>query len=401
MTVKRGNEFLHTPGPTNIPGRVLNAMHQPAVDFVGAEFTAISDACFAGLKPVFKTKGEIFIYSGLGHGAWEAALANTLSPGDRILVPETGNFSLAWSRMAEALGLVADHLPSDWRHAVDSNEVETRLRDDKEHAYKAVLAVHTDTATGITSDIAAVRAAMDGADHPAPLMVDTVASLAATDFRMDEWRVDVAVGAGQKGLMLPPGMSFTAVSEGALTAGHNSMMPRRYWDWRARMGPEQYMRFCGTPPIHMIYGLHESLQMVMEEGLERIFARHQRLAEAVRRAVAAWGEGGGIEFNALVEAERSNSVTTILVPEGCDAEELRTVCRERFRVSLGGGLSRLEGRAFRIGHMGDLNEPMVLGALAGVELGFQTCGIPYGKGGVGAAVDYLASADGVEDANGS
>jgi alanine-glyoxylate transaminase/serine-glyoxylate transaminase/serine-pyruvate transaminase len=341
MTVKRGNEFLHTPGPTNIPGRILNAMHRPSVDFVSPEFSAISDACFAGLKPIFQTEGEMFIYAGLGHGAWEAALANTLSPGDRILVPETGNFSLAWSRMAEALGVVVDHMPNDWRHAVDAAEVEARLREDT------------------------------------------------------EWGVDVSVGAGQKGLMLPPGISFTAVSEKALRAGHNSMMPRRYWDWRERLGAEQYMRFCGTPPLHLIYGLHEAIQMIVEEGLDRIFARHQRLAEAVRRAVAVWGENGGIEFNAMVEPERSNSVTTILVPDGIDAEEIRSVCRERFRVALGGGLGQLEGHAFRIGHMGDLNEPMVLGALAGVELGLQVCGVPYGKGGVGAAVDYLASTDGV------
>jgi alanine-glyoxylate transaminase/serine-glyoxylate transaminase/serine-pyruvate transaminase len=226
-------------------------------------------------------------------------------------------------------------------------------------------------------------------------MVDTVASLAASDFRMDQWGVDVSVGAGQKGLMLPPGISFTAVSEKALRAGHNSMMPRRYWDWRERLGAEQYMRYCGTPPLHLIYGLHEAIQMITEEGLDRIFARHQRLAEAVRCAVAVWGKNGGIEFNAVVEAERSNSVTTILVPDGIDAEEVRSVCRERFRVALGGGLGKLQGHAFRIGHMGDLNEPMVLGALAGVELGLQVCGVPYGKGGVGAAVDYLASTDGV------
>ena len=388
--VKRGREFLHTPGPTNIPDRLLRAMHRPAVDFSGPVFTALARSCFEDLKPIFRCSGPVFIYAASGHGAWEAALANTLSPGDRVIVPETGNFSASWSRMAEALGIVVDYLPGDWRHGIDPSAVEARLVEDKARAVKAVLMVHTDTATGVTSDVPAVRRAIDNAGHPALFMVDTIASLGTIEFRMDDWQVDVAVGASQKGLMLPPGLSFTAVSEKAIHVGRQTRMPRNYWDWRERLTEEQYIRFCGTAPEHLIYGLREAIDMVMEEGLEAIFARHQRLADAVRRAVGVWGDDGGVSFNALVPAERANSVTTVLVPDGFDGEQVRTVCRERFCVSLGGGLARLQGRAFRIGHMGDLNEPMILGALAGVEAGLQVCGISYRSGGVTAAIDALA-----------
>lgn len=388
--VKRGREFLHTPGPTNIPDRLLRAMHRPAVDFSGPVFTALARGCFEDLKPIFRCSGPVFIYAASGHGAWEAALANTLSPGDRVIVPETGNFSASWSRMAEALGIVVDYLPSDWRHGIDPAALEARLSADKARAIKAVLMVHTDTATGITSDVPAVRRAIDNAGHPALFMVDTIASLGTVDFRFDDWQVDVAVGASQKGLMLPPGLSFTAASEKAIRVGRETTMPRNYWDWRERLTDEQYIRFCGTAPEHLIYGLREAIDMVMEEGLEAIFARHQRLAEAVRRAVAVWGEAGGVSFNAAVPGERANSVTTVLVPDGFDGEQVRQVCRERFGVSLGGGLARLQGHAFRIGHMGDLNEPMILGALAGVEAGLQVCGIPYRSGGVTAAIDHLA-----------
>ena len=387
---KRGREFLHTPGPTNIPDRLLRAMHRPAVDFSGPVFTALARGCFEDLKPVFRCGGPVFIYAASGYGAWEAALANTLSPGDRVIVPETGNFSASWSRMAEALGIVVDYLPGDWRHGIDPAAVEARLVEDKVNAVKAVLMVHTDTATGITSDVQAVRRAIDNAGHPALFMVDTIASLGTTDFRVDDWQVDVAVGASQKGLMLPPGLSFTAVSEKAIRVGRDTTMPRNYWDWRERLTDEQYIRFCGTAPEHLIYGLREAIDMVMEEGLDAIFARHARLAEAVRRAVAVWGEAGGVSFNAMVPAERANSVTTVLVADGFDGEEVRNVCRERFAVSLGGGLARLQGHAFRIGHMGDLNEPMILGALSGVEAGLQVCGIPHQPGGVTAAIGFLA-----------
>jgi alanine-glyoxylate transaminase/serine-glyoxylate transaminase/serine-pyruvate transaminase len=391
MTVKRGREFLHTPGPTNVPDRIMQAMLRAAMDPTGPEFGVIAQECFEGLKPIFKTEGEMFIYAAVGHGAWEAALANVLAPGDRVLVPETGNFSLNWGRMAEALGIVPEFIPNDWRHAIDPAEVEARLAADREGAIKAVLMVHTDTATGITSDVARLRQAIDNTEHPALFMVDTIASLGTTDFRMDEWQVDVAVGAAQKGLMMPPGLSFTAASEKALHAAHNGGMPRRYWDWRQRMTDYQYLWFGGTAPEHLIFALREAIDMVMEEGLEAAFARHRRLAGAVRRAVATWAEAGAIEFNAVVESERADSVTTILVPEGFDGEEVRATCRERFALALGGGLGRLHGRAFRIGHMGDLNEPMVLGALAGVEAALKVLAIPHREGGVTAAIDHLVS----------
>lgn len=391
MTVKRGREFLHTPGPTNVPDRILRAMLRAAVDPTGPEFGELAMECFEGLKPIFKTEGRIFIYAAVGHGAWEAALANTLAPGERVLVPENGNFSLNWGRMAEALGIVPEFLPGDWRRAIDPGEVEARLAADRRGEIKAVLMVHTDTATGITSDVARLRRAIDNARHPALFMVDTIASLGTTDFRMDEWQVDVAVGAAQKGLMMPPGLSFTAASQKALHAAQNGGAPRRYWDWRERMSNNQYLWFGGTAPEHLIFALREAIDMVMEEGLDAAFARHRRLAGAVRRAVATWGEGGAIEFNAVVEDERADSVTTILVPEEFDGEEVRATCRERFHLALGGGLGKLQGRAFRIGHMGDLNEPMVLGALAGVEAALKVLGIPHREGGVTAAIDALVS----------
>jgi alanine-glyoxylate transaminase/serine-glyoxylate transaminase/serine-pyruvate transaminase len=390
MTVKRGRNFLLTPGPTPIPERVLNAMHRQPVDFAGPAFLELARSCLEDIRSIFKTAGPVFVYTASGHGAWEAALSNALSPGERILVPETGNFSAGWKDMAEALGLQAEDLAGDWRHAIDPAQLEARLADDRGHEIKAILAVHTDTATAVTSDIPALRAAIDRAGHPALLMVDTVASLVTTDFRMDEWRVDVAVGASQKGLMLPPGLGFTAASEKALAACQTAIMPRRYWDWRERALAHHYKWFCGTAPEHLVFGLREAIDMVQEEGLEAAFARHARLAEAVRRAVAVWCEAGALAFNALVPEQRAQSVTTILTPEGFDGDRVRTVCRERFDVALGGGLGRLQGRAFRIGHMGDINEPMVLGALACVEAALEICGLPHGKGGVTAAIAYLA-----------
>jgi alanine-glyoxylate transaminase/serine-glyoxylate transaminase/serine-pyruvate transaminase len=390
MTLKRGRSFLMTPGPTPVPERILNAMHRQPIDYNGPELITLARSCLEDIKPIFKTAAPVFVYTASGHGAWEAALSNTLSPGDRILVPESGNFSLGWMEIAEALGLEAIYLENDWRHAIDPDQVEARLAEDRGHEIKAVLMVHTDTATGITSDVPALRRAIDRAGHPALLMVDTIASLATTDFRMDEWQVDVAVGASQKGLMMPPGLSFTAASQKALRAAETAVMPRRYWDWRERRREPAYKWFCGTAPEHLLFALREAIDMVMEEGLEAIFARHARLAEAVRRTVAAWAEGGALAFNALVPEERANSVTTILTAEGIDADRVRVTCRESFDVSLGAGLRKLDGRAFRIGHMGDINEPMILGALASVEAALKTCGVPHGTGGVTAAVEFLA-----------
>ncbi len=389
-TVKRGREFLHTPGPTNIPDRILNAMHRPAIDFSGPDFLALARDIFRDVKPIFKTEGEVFIYTSSGHGAWEAALANVLAPGDKALVPETGQFSMSWRDMAEKLAIEAELLPGDWRHGIDPAKVEARLAQDRDHSIKAVMMVHTDTATGVTSDIQAVRRAIDTAGHPALLIVDIIASHLTTDFRMDEWGVDIAISASQKGLMLPPGLGLTAASPKALAVGAESARPRSYWDWRARQGEEHYRWFCGTAPEHLIFGLRESLNMIAEEGMDAIFARHARLAGAVRAAIGVWAEAGAVELNALLPAERADSVTTILTADGHDPDMVRATARERFRVSLGGGLGQLGGRAFRIGHMGDLNEPMVLGALAGVEAALQVCAIPHGKGGVTAAIDHLA-----------
>lgn len=393
MTVKRGRNFLAQPGPTPVPERILNAMHCQPIDYAAPELIDISLSCFRDLAQVFKTTHPIFIYTASGHGAWEAALANTLSPGDRILVPETGNFALSWSEMAAALALEIEVLESDWRHAIDPARVEARLAEDRAHEIKAVLVVHTDTATGITSDVPAVRQAIDRTGHPALLMVDTIASLATTEFRMEEWRVDVAVAASQKGLMMIPGLSFTAVSDKALEAAESCTMPRRYWDWRQRKLEHHYNWYCGTPPEHLLFGLRASLDMVLEEGLEAAFRRHARLAEAVRRAVAVWAEAGALAFNAVVPEERADSVTTILVPEDVDGDALRIACREDFNVTLGAGLGRLGGRAFRIGHMGNVNEPMILGTLGAVEATLKRRGVPYRPGGATAAIDYLAETD--------
>ncbi len=389
-SIKRGRNFLHTPGPTNIPERILRAMNRPAVDFMAPEFVAISRSCFADLKPVFRTEGTVFLYSSSGHGAWEAALANTLSPGDKVLVPETGNFSTNWGKMAESLGVIVETLPGDWRRAVDPAALEARLAEDKNHEIRAVMLVHVDTATSTSSDVAACRRAIDATSHPCLYLVDTIASLACAEFRMDEWGVDVAVGASQKGIMCPPGVAFTAVSEKAMKASQSAGISRSYWNWAERFTENNYIRFCGTAPIHLVYGLREALDMIAEEGLDAIAARHKRLSAAVHTAVEAWSRPDGVRFNAVEPSERAVSVTTILTPENLDGEEVRRFAREHFDVSLGGGLAKLSGKAFRIGHMGDLNDPMVIGALGGVEATLMQLGVPLAGSGVAAATRYLA-----------
>jgi alanine-glyoxylate transaminase/serine-glyoxylate transaminase/serine-pyruvate transaminase len=391
MSVSSGRNFLHTPGPTNIPERVLRAMLQPAVDFTDPDFLAMTQSCFADLKKVFRTESEVICFASNGHGAWEAALVNTLSPGDKVLVPTSGHFTQNWAEMAEAFEIEIVEAPGDWRHAIDPDGIENCLRNDREHAIKAVLTVHTDTATGITSDLAALRRAIDNAKHPALYMVDTVAALGTVDFRMDEWGIDVAVGGSQKGLMQPPGLAFNAASAKSLEACKTAKLPRLYWDWERRLEEAYYRWFCGTPPEHLLFALREGLDMVLEEGLENAFDRHRRLAEAVRRAVAVWSRANALSLNAIVPEQRSNSVTTILVAEGYEADKLRMLSREKFDVSLGSGLGETRGKAFRIGHMGYLNEPMILGALAGVEASLEATGIPHEKGGVDAAVEFLAS----------
>lgn len=389
----RGRNFLMTPGPSNIPDRVLAAMHRPAVDLVDTDFMALTESCFDDLAKVFRTDGRVFLYASNGHGAWEAALVNVIGEGDLVLVPPTGMFSAAWGQLASDLGAEVEESEGDWRSAFDPGRIEKRLRADPEHRIKAVLAVQTDTATSVTSDIAAVRRALDACGHPALLMADVVASLGTVDFRMDEWGVDVAVAGAQKGLMTPPGLAFTAVNRRALEQSRTAGIRRGYWDWERRLDDEEfYMKFFGTPPEHLIWGLREALDMLFEEGLEAAFTRHRRLAAAVHAAVGVWGLAGALELNAIKPAERATSVTTIRVAKGIDANRLRLLARDELDVSLGTGLGQLDGQAFRIGHMGWVNDPMVLGALGVVEMAMQACGVPYRKGGVTAAIDTLAAA---------
>jgi alanine-glyoxylate transaminase / serine-glyoxylate transaminase / serine-pyruvate transaminase len=391
MTYRPGREFLNVPGPTNIPDRVLGAMHRPAMDFLSPEFVAINKACLSGLRRVLKTtSAEIIAYAATGHGSWEAAITNTCSPGDLLLLPETGNFSESWRRMIENTGLRTESIPSDWNVAIVPSRIGERLKADTNHEIKAVCVVHNETSTGIINDLAGIRAAMNEADHPALLMVDTISSLASMDFRMDEWGVDVAVVGTQKGLMLPVGLGINAVSAKGMKATETASLPRRYFDWRELSPVEGRMRFAGTAPLHMFYALQEGLAMLEEEGLEAVFARHARLGEATRRAVHAWSQSNGLSLFALNEAECSNSVTAVLMPDGVNSEAFRERVLAESKVALGGGLGKLNGKVIRIGHLGDLNEPMLLGALATIELHLQRQGVPHGKGGVAAAVTYLA-----------
>jgi alanine-glyoxylate transaminase / serine-glyoxylate transaminase / serine-pyruvate transaminase len=325
MAVARGRQFFQNPGPTNIPDRILRAMDRPALDFMGGEFRAIAEECYAGLRRIFKTDGAIIAYAGNGHGAWEAAIVNVFSPGDKVLVPETGYFSLNWGKHAAELGLEVETLPSDWRKGVDPAAVEARLREDKAHTIKAVMQVHNETATGVANRIAEIRKAIDAARHPALYMVDTISSLGSIDFRMDEWQVDIAVGGSQKGLMLPPGMAFTAASEKALKASERAKLPRVYWDWRKLVTGNRQTSFNGTAPVQLFYGLQEAVRMLAEEGLDQVFARHARLAEATRRAVRAWRGNNGPELYSSDPRTHSNSVSTVLMQEGYDAEKPRGI----------------------------------------------------------------------------
>jgi alanine-glyoxylate transaminase / serine-glyoxylate transaminase / serine-pyruvate transaminase len=393
MAVSRGYHFFINPGPTNIPDRILRAMDRGAIDFNGAQFRAIAEECFAGLKRVFKTDQTILAYAASGHGAWEAALVNLFAPGDQLLVVESGFFSLNWGMRGEAFGLQVETLPNDWRTAADPAKLESRLREDREHGIKAVLVVHNETSTGVVNDIAALRRAIDAARHPALFLVDTISSLASMDFRMDEWGVDVVVAGSQKGLMLPTGMAFTGISTRAIAATAEAKLPRVYWDWRRLLGGSSQSVWNGTAPVHFFYGLQEALHMLEEEGLDEVFARHHRLAEATRRAVRAWRQNDGPEVYAIDPRGQSDSITAVQLPEGHDAEKTRQVCLDKFNVSLGGGLDRLRGRIIRIGHLGDLNEPMILGAIAAVEMALELTGVPHGRGGVQAAMDYLVSGD--------
>lgn len=385
-----GHEFLHSPGPTHIPDRVLRAMHRQPLDLVDARLKEIARTCFADLKEVFRTSGHVFVYAANGHGGWEAALSNLCVPGDVVLVPEVGHFSNSWADHARALGLEVETIEGDWRHAIDPGEVEAHLRRDTAGRIKAVLAVQTDTGTGITNDIPAIRAAIDAAGHPALLVVDTIASLSAMPFEMDAWGVDVTIAASQKALMCPPGLAILAANDRAVEVSARLPRHQRYWDWGPRLGEESYMKFNGTMPEQLMFGLRESLTLIREEGQPAIQRRHRRIAGAVHRAVEAWGEGGAFAFNAPIREQRAVTVTAIRVADGI-ADRIRTHAREALGVSVAGGLGALAGQAFRIGHLGDINEPMILGCLSALELAFLELKVPHGTGGVRAAIEELAS----------
>ncbi len=389
--VKRGREFLHTPGPTNIPDRILNAMHRPAMDFASPAFQEISNKLFEDMKGLFGTNEQVFLYTSSGHGGWEGAFVNCFSPGDTILLPEVGRFGRVWGDFAERLGYKVQRVVGDWRNPADPALIEDALTKDKEHKIKGVLAVHVETATGSISDIAAIRRAMDAAGHPALLIVDAIASFASVPLDMEAWGVDVVVAASQKGLMLPPGLGFCAVSTKALELSFESKSQMEYFSWKQRMGTESYSRFCGTAPEHLVFGLVEAINMINEEGWDQVFARHTRLANATRKAVDVWAEAGALEFNVIPPEARADSLTVVRTPEGMDSEIIRRTARDMFQVAVGGSLGDLVNRVFRIGHMGDLNEVMMIGALGGMEAALQVCQVPIGKGGVSAAVEYLAT----------
>ncbi|MFX4224031.1 MAG: pyridoxal-phosphate-dependent aminotransferase family protein [Thalassobaculum sp.] len=391
MSRQPGRQFLNIPGPTNIPDRVLQAMHRPALDFMTPEFWEVQIECKENLAKILKTEGEIMVYASSGHGSWDAAMTNTCSPGDTVLMCETGRFSESWAEMAEAVGLNVVTLANDWDRAFDPARVEEALREDKERKIRAVCVVHNETSTGMTHDVEAIGRIIREMGHPALLMVDTISSLASMDFRMDEWGVDVAVAGSQKGLMLPVGLGISGVSEKAMKATETATLPRKYFDWNGIKALENgRLRFAGTAPSHLFFAMREGLRMLLEEGLDHVFARHARLGEATRRAVRAWGRGNGPSLFGRDEAALSNSVTAVRMPDGFDADEFRGKALSETNLALGGGLARLSGKVFRIGHLGDLNEPMMLGCLATVEMQLKRQGIPHGEGGVDAAVAYLA-----------
>jgi alanine-glyoxylate transaminase / serine-glyoxylate transaminase / serine-pyruvate transaminase len=385
MTLHTGRHFLQIPGPSTVPDRVLRAMDMPVLDHRGPEFQSLGREVLAGCRAVFKTSGPVIIYPASGTGAWEAAIVNTLSPGDTVLMVETGHFASLWKSMAEKLGIEVEFFATDWRRGVDAAQVEAKLAEDKAHRFKAVMVVHNETSTGVTSDIAAVRRAIDRVSHPALLMVDTISSLASVDYRHEEWGVDVTVSGSQKGLMLPPGLSFNAISEKALAASKQNKLPRSYWRWDEMLAPNTQGFFPYTPATTLLYGLREALAMLNEEGLDAVFARHRRHAEATRRAVRAWG----LEVLAVNESEASPVLTGVLMPDGHDADKLREVILAKLDMSLGQGLGKLKSKIFRIGHLGHFNDLMLAGTLAGVEMGLSLGEVPHQAGGIAAALGFL------------
>jgi alanine-glyoxylate transaminase/serine-glyoxylate transaminase/serine-pyruvate transaminase len=387
LRVKSGRHFLQIPGPTNVPERILRAMSQPTIDHRGPAFATLAREAIDGLQRVFQTTSPVVIYPSSGTGAWEAAFVNTLSPGDTVLMVETGHFATLWRDMAVRLGLQVDFIPGDWRHGVDPAVIGQKLVADRgKTAIKAVAIVHNETSTGVTSNIPAARRAMDESGHPALLLVDVVSSLGAIDYRHDEWRVDVAISSSQKGMMLPPGLGFNAISARAIAASKSARLQRVYWDWQPMIRDNAAGFFPTTPAINLLYGLREAVRMLEEEGLANTFARHTRFGEATRRAVAAWG----LELLGARPDERSSALTAVVMPEGHDADAFRKIVLERFDMSLGTGLGKLKGKVFRIGHLGDFNDLMLAGTLGGVEMGLAASGVPFRRGGVTAALDYLA-----------
>jgi len=387
----QGRHFLQIPGPSNVPDRVLRAIDFPTIDHRGPEFARLGHHILEAIGPVFGTRQPVIIYPASGTGAWEAALVNTLSPGDEILMAETGHFAALWKRLAERLGLKPRFIPGDWRHAADADRIENELRSDPHHRIRAVCVVHNETSTGITSDIAAVRKAIDAAGHPALLMIDTISSLGSVEVRHDDWGVDVTVAGSQKGLMLPPGLSFNAVSEKAIAAGARARLPRAYWDWEEIIAANRHGFWPTTPATNLLYGLAEALDMLHEEGLPRVFARHQRHAEATRRAVSGWE----LEILCQDPARFSPVLTAVVMPMQADgkrhdADAFRRHILQAFNMSLGTGLSRLQGWVFRIGHLGDFNDLSLIGTLGGIEMGLRACGIPHRPGGIEHAMRYLA-----------
>ena len=385
MSARTGRHFLQIPGPTNVPDQVLHAIAAPTMDHRGPEFARLTTELLQELKPVFGTDGHVVIYPSSGTGAWEAALVNTLSPGDQVLAFETGHFATLWTAMAVALGLEVDFVPGDWRHGVDPEVVAQKLGADEEHRIKAVCVVHNETSTGVTSRIPEVRAAIDSVGHPALLLVDTISSLASIDYRHDEWGVDVTVAGSQKGLMLPPGLGFNAVSEKALSAARKAALPKTYWDWTPILESNAKGFFPYTPATNLLYGLRVALQMLYDEGLPNVFARHQRHAEATRAAVRGWG----LEVLCADEREHSGSLTAVLVPDGYDADAVREIALSRYDMSLGTGLGKLAGRVFRIGHLGHFNDLTLAGTLGGVQMSLREAGVPIDAQGIASALERL------------
>jgi alanine-glyoxylate transaminase/serine-glyoxylate transaminase/serine-pyruvate transaminase len=382
---RSGRHFLQIPGPTNVPDRILRAMDRPTIDHRGPDFSRLGKEVLEGCRSVFRTSGPVVIFPASGTGAWEACIVNTLSPGDKVLMFETGHFATLWQQMAVRWGLDVEFVPNDWRHGVDPEQVEERLGADREHKIRAVMVVHNETSTGVTSRVAEIRKAIDSARHPALYMVDTVSSLASLPFEHDTWGVDVTITGSQKGLMLPPGLGFNAVSQKALAASKSNRMPRSYWDWQEMLANNAGGFFPYTPATNLLYGLREAIAMLMEEGMENVFARHHRHAEAVRTAVRHWG----LEMVALDADEYSDSLTAVFTPAGHDPDRFRGIALEKYDISLGTGLGKMKGRIFRIGHLGDLNDLMLIGTLAGVEMGLHAAEVPHRAGGVQAAMEFL------------